>query len=140
MTATVGTDNRIGGSPQAATSRGGEVATRPPVVRYAAGNLQRVRAFMRVTRSANGSTCCRSVKAGGSASRPPNGGRRERVALWSDAGGPGPLTEDRKKNRRRLWGAPPRFSPRAWIDCMRAGGTERVTPCLPGRLMLPLLR
>jgi hypothetical protein len=97
MTATVGTDNRIGGSPQAATSRGGEVATRPPVVRYAAGNLQRVRAFMRVTRSANGSTCCRSVKAGGSASRPPNGGRRERVALWSDAGGPGPLTEDRKK-------------------------------------------
>jgi hypothetical protein len=104
MTFTAGTDSGIGDGARAATPTGGEAATRLPVGRYATGGRQRVRAFMRVTRSAMGSTCCRSVEAGGSARLTPHGGRRRPVGLWSDAGGPGPLTEDRQKPHCRHCG------------------------------------
>jgi hypothetical protein len=94
----VGTDTWIGDGALAATPTGGE-ATRPPVERNVAGRLLRVRAFMRVTQRAQGSTCCQSVGSGGSPRLTRHGGRRESVALWSGAGGPSPLTEDRQKPR-----------------------------------------
>src|SRR5712692_6629876 len=102
MTLTAGTDRGIGDGARAATPTGGKGATRPPVVRYATGRLHRVRACMRVTRRAKGSTCYGSVEAGGSAWPTPHGGRREPVGPCSDAGGPGPLTEDRQKTETRL--------------------------------------
>src|SRR5712692_5956879 len=97
MTFTVGTDNGIGDGARAATPTGREATTPPPFLRYATGSTQRVRAFMRVTRRAKGSTCCRSVQVGGSAWPIPDGGRREPAMLWSDVGGPSLLTEDRQK-------------------------------------------
>ncbi len=102
MTFIAGTDSgdrrpRAGGD-----ADGRRSPTRPPVVRYATCSLQRVRAFMRVTRSAIGSTCCGSVEASGSARLTPRGGRRRPVGLLSDVGGPGPLTEDRQKTETRL--------------------------------------
>jgi hypothetical protein len=127
MTSTTGTDTRIGDGARAVTLIGGEDATRPSAVRSAIGRLQRVRAFMRVTRRATRSTCGRSVWMGGSAWLTPHGSRRESVTLRSDTGGPDPLTEDRQEPRSRcatlVVGAHCR-----WREC-----TERVTPCLPGR-------
>jgi hypothetical protein len=97
-------------------------------VRYAKGSRQRVRAFMRVTRSANGSTRCGSVEVAGSAWRTLHGGRRQPAELSSETGGPGPLTEDRQKpGCRQCRGL--RVGPLA----TRVEGMERVTPCLPGR-------
>jgi len=81
----------------------GDVKDRP-VVRYATGSPQRVRAFMRVMRRAKASTCCGRVEAAGAAQRPPHGDRREPAGEWSDAGGPSPLTEDRQKPNRRQCG------------------------------------
>jgi len=66
----------IGRGARAAMPTGGEAATQPPVVRYPTGRLQRVRAFTRATQRAEGSTCCRSVEAGGSAWLIAPGGRR----------------------------------------------------------------
>jgi hypothetical protein len=102
MRFTSGTDTWIGGGARAATWTGGEAATRPLAVRYATVHLQRVRAFMRVTRSAKGSACCPGTGAGGSASLTQPGRRCEPVAQLSDAGGPSPLTEDRQKTETRL--------------------------------------
>jgi hypothetical protein len=81
---------------------GGEAATRPLAVRSAKGRLQRVRAFMRVTRSATGSTCGRRAWTGGAVWLTPHGSRREPVTRLFDAGGPDPLTEDRQKTETRL--------------------------------------
>jgi DNA-binding Xre family transcriptional regulator len=95
-------DTGIGDGARAATLMGGKAATRP--VRSAIGRLQRVRAFMRVTRRAIGSTCGRREWTGGAVWLNPYGSRREPVTLLFDAGGPGPLTEDRQKPRRLLDG------------------------------------
>jgi hypothetical protein len=97
MRFTSGTDTWIGGGGWAATRTGGEAATRPLDLRSATVRLQRVRAFMRVTRRAKGSACCPGAGAGGSASLTPPARRCEPVALLSDAGGPSPLTGDRQK-------------------------------------------
>jgi hypothetical protein len=115
-----GTDTWIGDGALTATPTGGE-ATRPPVERYVTGRLLRVRAFMRVTRRAKGSTCCQSVGSGRSPRLTRHGGRRESVALWSEAGGPSPLTEDRQKPR-----------------CLRDGmhGTRNTVPSRAQRLSL----
>ena len=86
----------------AATLMGGIAALRPPAVRPATGRLQRVRAFMRVTRRADGPTCGRSVGTGGAVWLTPHDSRSEPVTLWSDAGGPGSLTEDRQKPKVQL--------------------------------------
>jgi hypothetical protein len=102
MASATETDSGIGDGALAATLMGGEAATRPLAARSAVGRLQRVRAFMRVTRSAKRSTCCGSVEAGGSGWLTTPGGRRELVAPWPDAGGPGLLTEDRQKTETRL--------------------------------------
>jgi hypothetical protein len=87
---------------RAATLMGGKAATRPLAVRSATGRLQRVRAFMRVTRRAARSTCGRNVSTSGVVWLTPYGSRREPVTPLSDAGGPGPLTEDRQKTETRL--------------------------------------
>jgi hypothetical protein len=106
MTLPTGTDIGIANGARAATLTGGEAATRPPAVRSAIGWLQRVRALMRVTRRASGSTCGRSVWTGEAEWLTPNGSRRERVMPLCGAGGPGPLTEDRQKPRRLVdWNA-----------------------------------
>lgn len=102
MASTMGTETGIGDGTRAVSPAGEDAATRTPAVRCAAGCLQRVRAFMRVTRSANGLLDCRRVKAGCSAWRTPHRGRRGSVRLSSDAGGPGPLTEDRQKTETKL--------------------------------------
>jgi len=102
MASTTETDTGIGGGTRAAAPAGGNAATRTQAVRYAAGCLQRVRAFMRVTRSANGLLDCRRVPAGCSARRIPHRGRRGSVRPSSDASGPGPLTEDRQKPTVKL--------------------------------------
>jgi hypothetical protein len=104
MASTMETDTGIGDGTRAVSPAGGNAARGTPAVRCATGFLQRVRAFMRVTRSANGSLDCRRVKAGCSPWRTPHQGRRGSVRLSSDAGGPGPLTEDRQKPRRLLIG------------------------------------
>lgn len=98
-----GIDTWIGDGGLAALPTGAE-ARRPPVERYVTGRLLRARAFMRVTRRAKGSTCCRSVGSGGWPRLSRHGRRRESVALWSEAGGPNPLTEDRQKPPGRLHG------------------------------------
>ncbi len=105
MTSTAGTDTGIGDGARAATPTGGGTGRRRPSVRYGTGTPQRVRAFMRVTRSAKGLTWNQSVEAGGPPWRTPLGGGRAPVWLWSDAGGPGPLTEGRQKKRRPQRGA-----------------------------------
>jgi hypothetical protein len=97
-------DAWIGDGARAATLIGGKAATRPPAVRYATGRLQRVRAFMCATRRATGSACGRSVWTGGAGRLTPHGSRSAPVTLWSDAGGPDPLTEDRQKPSRQLRG------------------------------------
>ena len=91
----------IGDGALAATPTGGEAAAGPPVERYVAGRLLRVRAFMRVTRRARRWTCCRSAVAGGSPRLTRLGGRAEPVALLYGVSGPSPLTEDRQKPRCR---------------------------------------
>ncbi len=95
-------DDEIGDSERAATLTGGKVATRPLAVRSAAGRLQRVRAFMRVTQRATGPICGRRALTGGAARLTPHSSRRKPVTLLFDAGGPGPLTEDRQKTELRL--------------------------------------
>ncbi len=102
MTCATEADIGIGDGARAATLMGGEAAPRLPVVRSAPGGLQRVRAFMRVTQRATGSTCGRSVWTVGAVRLTPHGSRREPVTLLFDAGGPGPLTEDRQKTEMRL--------------------------------------
>lgn len=92
----------IGDGPLAATPACREAATQPPIGRYVAGQLLRVRAFMRVTRRAKRSACSRSVGAGGSSRLTRHGGSWEPVALLSGAGGPSPLTEDRQKPKVQL--------------------------------------
>jgi len=104
MTLTAGIDAGMGEGARAASPTGRAAATRWLAVRYATSSPQRVRAFMRVSRSAKASTCCGRAEAAVSARRARHGGRRERAALWFDAGGPGPLTEDRQKPRSRLDG------------------------------------
>jgi len=75
-----------------------DAATRLGAVRYATvGGLQRVRAFMRVTRSAKAPAWCGAVRAASSARRILPGGRRDPAGLWFDGGGPSRLTEDRQK-------------------------------------------
>jgi hypothetical protein len=96
------TDTGIEDGARAATLMRGEAATQPLAVRSAVGRLQRVRAFMRVTRRATGPTCGRWVRTGGAVWLTPHGSRREPVTLLFDAGGPGPLTEDRQKTETRL--------------------------------------
>jgi hypothetical protein len=102
MASATETDTGIGDGGRAATLLGGEAATRPPAVRSAVGRLQRVRAFMRVTRRATGPTYGRWVWTGGAVWLTPHGSRREPVTLLFDAGGPGPLTEDRQKPKVQL--------------------------------------
>ena len=100
MTSAMETDTRIRHGTRAGTPAGEDAATWTPSVRCAAGCLPRVRAFMRVTRRATRSTCVRSVWTGGAVWVTPHGRRHEPATLGSDAGGPGPLTEDRQKPRR----------------------------------------
>ena len=102
MTSTAGIGAAIGEGAPAATPTGRAAATRRLGARFAMGSLQRVRAFMRVTRSAKAATCCVRAEKAGSARRAPHGDRREPPGLWSDAGGPSPLTVDRQKPRCRL--------------------------------------
>jgi hypothetical protein len=100
MGSTMETDTRIGDGKRAVSPAGGDAATRTPAVRCAVGRLQRVRACMRVTRSAKGLPDCERVTPGCSG-RARHRGRRGSVRLLSDAGGPGPLTEDCQKPSRR---------------------------------------
>jgi hypothetical protein len=102
MASATATDTGIGDGARVATLMGGEAATRPLAVRSAGGRLQRVRAFMRVTRRATGPTYGRWVWTGGAMWLTPHGSRREPVTLLFDAGGPGLLTEDRQKPRSRF--------------------------------------
>jgi hypothetical protein len=97
MTSTVGIDAGIGEGAPAATPAGRAAATHRLAARYATGSLQRVRAFMRVTRSPKASTWCGRVEEAGSARRTVPGDRRKPAGLWFDVGGPSPLTEDRQK-------------------------------------------
>jgi hypothetical protein len=97
-----GADAGIGDRPRAATLMGGKATTRSLAMRSAVGRLQRVRAFMRVTQRANWSTCGRRAWTGGAVRLTPHGSRREPVTWLFDAGGPGPLTEDRQKTETRL--------------------------------------
>jgi hypothetical protein len=92
-----GAETGQGDGARAAALVGGEAATRPPAVRSATSRLQRVRAFMRVTQRATGSTCGGRVWTACAVRLTPHGSRREPVTLLFDAGGPGPLTEDRQK-------------------------------------------
>jgi hypothetical protein len=101
MASATATDTGIGDGARVATLMGGEAATRPLAVRSAGGRLQRVRAFMRVTRRATGPTYGRWVWTGRAMWLTPHGSRREPVTLLFDAGGPGLLTEDRQKPRSR---------------------------------------
>ena len=82
----------IGEGARAATPTGRGAATRRLTVRSATGGPQRVRAFMRVTAS----TRCGRVEAASSEVRAPHAGQREPAGLRFDAGGPGPLAEDRQ--------------------------------------------
>ncbi len=95
-------DTGIGDGARAATLMGGEAATPPLAMGSALVGLQRVRAFMRATRRAAGSTIGRSLLTGGTVWLTPHGSRREPATPLSDAGGPGPLTEDRQKTETRL--------------------------------------
>jgi len=61
----MGADTWIGDRAPAAALVGGKAATRRLTVRSATGRLQRVRAAMRVTRRATGSTYGRRVGTGG---------------------------------------------------------------------------
>jgi hypothetical protein len=99
MASATETDTGIGYGTRAATLMGGQAATRPLGIRSAVGRLQRVRACMRVTRRATGPTYGRWVWMGGAMWLTTHGSRREPVTLLFDAGGPGPLTEDRQKPR-----------------------------------------
>ena len=97
MTLTAGIEIGIADGARAVTATGWGAAPRRRDVRCATGSLQRVRAFMRVTRSAKVSTCCVRAEKAGSARRTLPEERREPAGLWFDAGGPSPLTEDRQK-------------------------------------------
>ena len=97
MKSTAGIDVGIGGGALAAAATSRAAATRRLAVRYATGSPQRVRAFMRVTRNAKASARCGRAEKAGAARRAPHGDRRKPAALWFDAGGPSPLTEDRQK-------------------------------------------
>ncbi len=104
MTLTAGIDAGIEEGALAATPTGRATATRRIAARYATSGVQRVRAFMRVTRSAKAWRCCGYVEAVTSARRDPHAVRREPAGLRFDAGGPSPLTEDRQRPRCRLDG------------------------------------
>jgi hypothetical protein len=106
-------DDEIENSALGATPNRGEAAALSPLGRHGTCRLPRVRAFMRVTRRAEGSTRCRSEQTGGSPRLSTHVGGCEPCAPWFDAGGPGPLTKDRQSHDV------------GYREC-----TERVTPCL----------
>ena len=116
----------IGVSARAATLMGGKAATRPLAVRSAIARLQRVRAFMRVTQRATGSMCGRRAWTGGAVWLTPHGSRHEPVTLLFDAGGPGPLTEDRQKPRRRMDGM---HETRNTVHSIAFAGANRAFRC-----------
>ncbi len=99
-------DAGIGADASPALPTRGEHSPRTPVEQLAMDGPQRVRAPGRATRSANTSGCCQIEETCESSARQAPHARRRRSEsrLQFAAGGPGPLTEDRQKPRRRLPG------------------------------------
>jgi hypothetical protein len=104
MSLTADTDSGIRAASRAVSLTCSDASPRSPDERSAIAGPQRVRALGRATRSANGCGGCQSAGTVGlSARQSLNAGRRRSGArLRFDAGGPGPLTEDRQKTETRL--------------------------------------
>jgi hypothetical protein len=94
----------IGGGASQALPTGGEGLPQTPAERLGVLGPERVRAFGRATRSANGSGSCRSVGAVDSSARhsPHARPRLAENRLQLIAGGPRLLTEDRQKTETGL--------------------------------------